>query len=125
MSDGTGPRAPLVPENAPFDEEQRAWLNGFLAGVLGLAANEARVAVQVAQAAGAAAGAAARAPDESGPAPASDSDSQERRLRSALAQLDCGQCGYSCQGYARALADGSEQDTSLCVRGGAAPRESL
>jgi len=125
MSDGTGPRAPLVPENAPFDEEQRAWLNGFLAGVLGLAANEARVAVQVAQAAGAAAGAAARAPDESGPAPASDSDSQERRLRSALAQLDCGQCGYSCQGYARALADGSEQDTSLCVPGGAATRESL
>jgi sulfite reductase (NADPH) flavoprotein alpha-component len=125
MNDGTGPRAPLVPENAPFDEEQRAWLNGFLAGVLGLAATEARVGVQVAQAAGAAAGAAARAPNEAGPAPATDSDSQERRLRSALAQLDCGQCGYSCQGYARALAEGSEQDTSLCVPGGAATRESL
>jgi sulfite reductase (NADPH) flavoprotein alpha-component len=125
MSDGTGPRAPLVPENAPFDEEQRAWLNGFLAGVLGLAATEARVSVQLAQAAGAAAGAAARAPNEPGPVPATDSDSHERRLRSALAQLDCGQCGYSCQGYARALAEGSEQDTSLCVPGGAATRESL
>ncbi len=26
--------APLIPENAPFSIEQRAWLNGFLAGVL-------------------------------------------------------------------------------------------
>lgn len=26
----------LVPESAPFDQEQRAWLNGFLAGLLGL-----------------------------------------------------------------------------------------
>ena len=26
--------APLIPENAPFSAEQRAWLNGFLAGVL-------------------------------------------------------------------------------------------
>lgn len=25
---------PLIPENAPFSSEQRAWLNGFLAGVL-------------------------------------------------------------------------------------------
>ncbi|MEZ5386919.1 MAG: flavodoxin domain-containing protein [Prosthecobacter sp.] len=25
---------PLIPENAPFNAEQRAWLNGFLAGVL-------------------------------------------------------------------------------------------
>ena len=25
---------PLIPENAPFSVEQRAWLNGFLAGVL-------------------------------------------------------------------------------------------
>jgi sulfite reductase (NADPH) flavoprotein alpha-component len=28
------PAAPLIPENAPFSAEQRAWLNGFLAGVL-------------------------------------------------------------------------------------------
>src|SRR4051794_7810914 len=25
----------LVPENAPFNAEQRAWLNGFFAGMLG------------------------------------------------------------------------------------------
>jgi sulfite reductase (NADPH) flavoprotein alpha-component len=28
------PQVPLIPENAPFTSEQRAWLNGFLAGVL-------------------------------------------------------------------------------------------
>ena len=26
----------IVPESAPFSGEQRAWLNGFLAGVLGV-----------------------------------------------------------------------------------------
>ena len=28
-------QVPLVPENAPFSTEQRAWLNGFLAGLFG------------------------------------------------------------------------------------------
>lgn len=28
---------PYIPENAPFSEEQRAWLNGFLAGVFSVA----------------------------------------------------------------------------------------
>ena len=26
----------LVPETAPFNEEQRAWLNGFLSGLMGM-----------------------------------------------------------------------------------------
>ena len=26
--------APMIPENAPFSPEQRAWLNGFFAGLL-------------------------------------------------------------------------------------------
>ena len=25
---------PMIPENAPFSAEQRAWLNGFFAGLL-------------------------------------------------------------------------------------------
>lgn len=33
--------APLIPENAPFSVEQRAWLNGFLAGVLNRGASPA------------------------------------------------------------------------------------
>lgn len=28
------PQVPLIPESAPFTSEQRAWLNGFLAGIL-------------------------------------------------------------------------------------------
>ena len=60
--------AEIVPENAPFDEEQRAWLNGFLAGLLGLAnggdaGSGAPIGAPVAlgSAAGLAAGAAAAA----------------------------------------------------------------
>ena len=30
------PMLNLVPESAPFSEEQRAWLNGFLAGFISL-----------------------------------------------------------------------------------------
>ena len=136
MTEGSGPRVPLVPENAPFDEEQRAWLNGFLAGVLGLAASEPRSAGSAA--APAAAQTRARSEDAGVPGSAADSAaqplpaadsaaqaSQERRLLSALAQLDCGQCGYSCQGYAHALATRAEQDTTLCVPGGVAARETL
>lgn len=33
--EGTTPSiAPFIPENAPFSEDQRAWLNGFFAGFL-------------------------------------------------------------------------------------------
>ncbi|MDB6005016.1 MAG: cysJ 2 [Prosthecobacter sp.] len=35
---------PLIPENAPFSLEQRAWLNGFLAGVLNRGAGPAGAA---------------------------------------------------------------------------------
>ena len=35
----------------------------------------------------------------------------------AMAQLDCGQCGYLCQTYAEALASGKETSASLCVPG--------
>jgi sulfite reductase (NADPH) flavoprotein alpha-component len=134
MTEGSGPRVPLVPENAPFDEEQRAWLNGFLAGVLGLAASDPRSAGSAASATAALPGARgedAGVPDAaagSAVLPATDPAalaSQERRLLSALARLDCGQCGYSCQGYAHALSTRAEQDTTLCVPGGVATRESL
>jgi sulfite reductase (NADPH) flavoprotein alpha-component len=118
----------LIPENAPFDEEQRAWLNGFLAGLLGLSA-------------------APRGPaHEASDVPESDTDDfpwadpqldlerrlmlaggrpLELRLMAAMAQHECGQCGYSCRGYARALAQGSEQDSSLCFPGGRGTARSL
>ena len=35
---------PYVPESAPFTPEQRAWLNGFLAGLFSQAPQEAKPA---------------------------------------------------------------------------------
>ena len=35
MMNAMSPPIPLIPENAPFSPAQRAWLNGFLAGLYG------------------------------------------------------------------------------------------
>ncbi len=100
---------PLIPEDAPFTPAQRAWLNGFLAGLYGGSAPPAAVeedfpwhdpALEMAERLDLAAG-----------------QPLKRRLMAAMAQLDCGQCGYHCQTYAEALADGRETSTGLCVPG--------
>ncbi len=45
-------------------------------------------------------------------------DEREERLRAALPGANCGACGYTgCDGYACALADGSETKTNLCIPG--------
>ena len=36
----------------------------------------------------------------------------------AMAQLDCGQCGYLCQTYAESVWSGAEADLGRCVPGG-------
>ena len=41
-----------------------------------------------------------------------------RKLMAAMAQLDCGSCGYLCQTYAEAIADGREKSLNLCTPGG-------
>lgn len=112
------PPMPLIPENAPFTADQRAWLNGFLAGLYGAAA-ATQVSIGAAPAA---------EPEEAFPwhDPSLDLDErlalaqgrpQPRRLMAAMAQLDCGQCGYLCQTYAEAIAEGRETSLSLCVPG--------
>ena len=109
--------APLIPESAPFSPAQRAWLNGFLAGLYG--AGESGN-MSVASPVGAV--------EEDFPwhDPALELDERltlaegrpfERKLMAAMAQLDCGQCGYLCQTYAEALASGRETSPSLCVPG--------
>jgi sulfite reductase (NADPH) flavoprotein alpha-component len=110
------PPIPLIPENAPFSPEQRAWLNGFLAGLYGGAGASTPMALAPAE------------PEEDFPwhDPALELDERlqlaegkpvKRRLMAAMAQLDCGQCGYLCQTYAEALAEGRESATNLCVPG--------
>jgi len=153
---------PIIPEDAPFTEEQRIWLNGFFAGWMGventraqaLGAAEALLkapqmngaaaaaskpaaasaaATATATATGAATGAAAAQQewDDEGDYPWHDSsmDMDERmqtaeerpkahKLMAAMAQLDCGACGYMCDTYAFAIADGEEKDLTLCSPGG-------
>ena len=110
--------APLIPEDAPFTPAQRAWLNGFLAGLYSAPPAESGVSMA----------------DSVIPAeedfpwhdPVLDLSERlalaegrpfERKLMAAMAQLDCGQCGYLCQTYAEALAKGQETSASLCVPG--------
>ena len=41
-----------------------------------------------------------------------------RRMMAAMAQQDCGQCGYNCNDYSDAIAGKSEARLNLCVPGG-------
>lgn len=116
---------PVIPEGAPFSAEQRAWLNGFFAGLYGGA-----------DGAPSQASAAPPPPAEDFPwhDPAlaleerqalADGRPLPRRYMACMAQLDCGQCGYLCQTYAEALADGQESSFALCVPGGKETQKAL
>lgn len=39
------------------------------------------------------------------------------KLFAAMAQTDCTACGYDCEGYARAIADGEDDDLTKCAPG--------
>jgi sulfite reductase (NADPH) flavoprotein alpha-component len=108
---------PLIPENAPFTPAQRAWLNGFLAGLYGGASTDGVSVATPRQ---------VELEDFPWHDPAMELNERMRlaeglplqqRLMAAMGQLDCGQCGYLCQSYAAALSEGRETSTSLCVPG--------
>jgi sulfite reductase (NADPH) flavoprotein alpha-component len=129
------PRPPLpsfIPESAPFTPEQRLWLNGLFAGVFGL--DQSVTPLSPAQAAQLLPGLL-----EASPAPLEADDGAPwhdptmslpermklaegkplpRRFMAAMAQQDCGQCGYNCKDYADALFAKSEKRLNLCVPGG-------
>lgn len=111
---------PTLPETAPFSSAQRSWLNGFFAGLVSpnIAPSTVGSAAQVTQ-------------EEEETFPWHDSalpisermelakdKPLERRMMAAMAQLDCGACGYVCQTYSEALARGEEKDLTLCSPGG-------
>lgn len=117
---------PLIPENAPFSTEQRSWLNGFFAGLLSLdhVPGVSAVAGMPDVAAKALGGDDDGAPWHD-PAMAiaermtlAESRPVRRKLFAAMAQQDCGQCGYLCESYADKLASGEEARANLCVPGG-------
>jgi sulfite reductase (NADPH) flavoprotein alpha-component len=133
MSISSRPPIPqLVPENAPFTVEQRTWLNGFFAGLVSLdgavtplSAAESAALMPVPPA--------AKDVTDAGDdgAPWHDQTMElaermklaegrplQRRMMAAMAQQDCGQCGYNCQDYSSALFLRKEERLNLCVPGG-------
>ena len=120
----TSPIVPVLPETAPFSDDQRSWLNGFFAGLLG-----------------ADTGAATSTPSTEAPAIDAEEDDEDHpwhdaampldermalaegrplksKMMAAMAQLDCGACGYLCQTYSAAIASGEEKNLTLCQPGG-------
>src|ERR1700759_5296506 len=115
----------IIPSSAPFSEAQRSWLNGFFAGLL----NEAGTPLSAEQGASLMQGSAGDADD--GEAPWHDQTMPiadrmklaegrplRRRMMAAMAQQDCGQCGYNCHDYSEAIASKAEARLNLCVPGG-------
>jgi sulfite reductase (NADPH) flavoprotein alpha-component len=123
----------FIPESAPFTVEQRTWLNGLFAGVFGLqegitplsSADVAKLLPGFINA-----GAAPSAEIDDGapwhdPAMAlvdrmklAEGRPLSRRMMAAMAQQDCGQCGYNCHDYSQALFIKKEERLNLCVPGG-------
>jgi len=120
----------IVPETAPFSEEQRSWLNGFFAGLISL---DQVTALSPDQAKGLMP-ASPKGPlddGDDGEAPwhdqtmplaermkLADARPFRRKLMAAMAQQDCGQCGYNCEDYSNALFLKTEERLNLCVPGG-------
>jgi sulfite reductase (NADPH) flavoprotein alpha-component len=117
----------MIPEGAPFSPEQRSWLNGFFAGLLSLDAKAGAAALD-----GAMPDAAAKAlggEDDGAPwhdaampiaerMTLAEGKPLPRKLFAAMAQQDCGQCGYLCETYSKAIAEGKEAKLNLCAPGG-------
>src|SRR5258708_24507952 len=122
------PLSSIVPENAPFTDEQRVWLNGFFAGLLdgdatALSQQDAQALMPGVQIGNAA--------EEDDGAPWHDQTMPlaermklaegrplPRKMMAAMGQQDCGQCGYDCKDYANALFSKKEERLNLCVPGG-------
>src|SRR5262249_3379604 len=95
---------PVIPESAPFTPAQRAWLNGLFGGLLSRGAMSAApttpdLAEPAAEADDAMPWHDPAFPMEERLALA-DGKPPARKLMAAMAQLDCGACGYVCQTYA-------------------------
>lgn len=120
------PRLDLVPETAPFTEEQRSWLNGFFAGMISLDSVVTPLSAEQGAAVMKSAGDAddGEAPWHDQTIPIADrmklaeGRPLRRRMMAAMAQQDCGQCGYNCNDYSEAIAAKAEARLNLCVPGG-------
>src|SRR5579863_1281193 len=118
------PKVEIIPSSAPFSEAQRSWLNGFFVGLL----TDGPTPLSTEQAAAVMQGPTG---DDNGEAPWHDQTMPiadrmklaegrplRRRMMAAMAQQDCGQCGYNCNDYSEAIASKAEGRLNLCVPGG-------
>ena len=120
------PKIEIIPASAPFSDAQRSWLNGFFAGLL---STDGPTPLSGEQGAAVLQGPAGDGDD--GEAPWHDQTMPiadrmklaegrplRRRMMAAMAQQDCGQCGYNCHDYSEAIAGKAEARLNLCVPGG-------
>jgi sulfite reductase (NADPH) flavoprotein alpha-component len=119
------PKIEIIPSSAPFSEAQRSWLNGFFAGLL----SDAPTPLSAEQGAAVMQGPAGDGDDGEAPwhdqtmpiadrMKLADGRPLRRRMMAAMAQQDCGQCGYNCHDYSDAIATKAEGRLNLCVPGG-------
>src|SRR4051794_30898848 len=118
------PKLDIIPASAPFSDAQRSWLNGFFAGLLSpdvappLSAEQGAAVMQAGD------GDDGEAPWHDQTMPIADrmklaeGRPVRRKMMAAMAQQDCGQCGYNCNDYSEAIASRSEARLNLCVPGG-------
>src|SRR3954469_24313403 len=120
------PKIEIIPSSAPFSEAQRSWLNGFFAGLL---STDGPVPLSAEQGAAVMRGQAGDGDDDEAPwhdqtmaiadrMKLAEARPLRRRMMAAMAQQDCGQCGYNCHDYSEAIASKSEARLNLCVPGG-------
>jgi sulfite reductase (NADPH) flavoprotein alpha-component len=135
MKNMPSPIPSLVPETAPFSDDQRAWLNGFFAGLIALDGkgitplSSEQGAALMSDAVGAEGAEGAEAEDGAAPwhdqtlplaerMKLADDKPLRWKMMAAMAQQDCGQCGYDCKNYSGAIVSGKEERLNLCVPGG-------
>ncbi|MEO6012279.1 MAG: sulfite reductase subunit alpha [Devosia sp.] len=116
----------IIPADAPFSDTQRAWLNRFFADALLKSMPPPATPAQP------------TAPKEDSSTPWKDPAmliedrmvlAAERpvrwKLMAAMAQQDCGQCGYNCTDYSQAIFEQAEPRLNLCAPGGKATARML
>jgi sulfite reductase (NADPH) flavoprotein alpha-component len=120
------PKLEIIPTSAPFSEAQRSWLNGFFAGLL---TTDGSAPLSPQQGAAVLGGPAGNDDDDDAPwhdqtmaiadrMKLAEGRPLRRRMMAAMAQQDCGQCGYNCHDYSDAIASKAEPRLNLCVPGG-------
>ena len=124
MTQHVTPPVVLIPETAPFSADQRSWLSGYFAALLGPAVEGATALAPGDMGGGAKLADNDDAPwhDPSLPLPDRMDMAKDRpepqKLMAAMAQQDCGQCGYNCADYANAIFLKNEERLNLCQPGG-------